>query len=201
MVVIAIAGASTSGKSILSKWISKHYPCNVIGLDSYFIHPSEMPRVCVAGRQVANWDLPQSLNWDLFIEDLSAAQKSPLTIVEGFILFADRRVAPLCDILIVLTYDESEFEIALSRRVRRATKKDVPLDYRKNPLNSQAHFLANQFEQVVWAEMLKHPAYSDPIQWNKPRLVLRATDDIESIHRQAKRFLDALLAKETCSIA
>jgi uridine kinase len=200
MVVIAISGASTSGKSILAQWISECYSCKIIELDAYFFHPSEMPTVSVADREVANWEVPKSLDWDPFIERLSAARQSPLTIVEGFILFADPRVASLCDIAIVLTYDESEFEIALSRRLLRDSGNTVPADYRENPLESKAHFNANYFEQVIWAEMLKHPEYIDPPRWNKPRLVHRATDDIEAIRQRTKAFLDPLLEKKRCRV-
>jgi hypothetical protein len=98
----------------------------------------------------------------------------------------------------VLHYDESEFEIAMSRRLLRGLRAEVPADYRENPLASRAHFIANYFEQVIWAEMLKHPEYIDPPEWNKPRLVLRATDDIEAIRRQAKEFLDQLLPQKGC---
>jgi hypothetical protein len=193
MVVIAISGASTSGKSTLTQWLSKQYPCVVVQLDRFFLFPSQMPRVRVKDRFFPNWEVFESLDWEPFLAQLRAAQSAPIVIVEGFILFAHPQVAQLCDALITLQFDESECEIARSRRVRREQRAEVPLNYREQPFASNAHFLANYFDNIVWAEMLKHPEYIDPVGWNKPRLALRATDKIERIRSKAKEFVDSIL--------
>jgi adenylate kinase family enzyme len=193
MVVIAISGASTSGKSTLTEWLWRKYSCVVVQLDRFFRKPMEMPRIHIKDREFSNWETFESLNWEPFLEQLTEAQSNPIVIVEGFILFAHPQVAQLCDVLITLKFDESEMEIARSRRIQRDHHERVPVDYREKPFASRTHFLANYFDQVIWAEMLKHPEYIDPVGWNKPRLVLKATDEKTLIQEQTKAFLDRIL--------
>jgi uridine kinase len=159
-----------------------------------------MPLVTVSTLEVPNWEVFESLDWDLFLTDLSSARASPLTIVEGFILFAHPRVQKLCDILITLKFDDSEFSIAMERRLRRDQGENVPPNYREEPLASKSHFLANYFEQIIWPEMIKHPEYIDPIGWKKPKLVLKATDEITAIQVQAEEFLHEALKKPRCEV-
>jgi adenylate kinase family enzyme len=198
MVVIAISGPSATGKSTLATWLAAQYSCKVVELDRYFTLPSGMPTITVADREVANWEVPESIEWEYFIPDLLKARKAPVTIVEGFILFGSPEVAALCDILVVLTFDESEYEIALKRRLTRCSDEPLPANYREDPLASELHFQANYFEQVVWAETLKHPEYRDPVGWKKPRLVLKATDEIETIQKQTLEFVQRSMAKKDC---
>jgi hypothetical protein len=157
-----------------------------------------MPTITISGEATANWEVPESIAWDYFLADLAAARKAPVTIVEGFILFGDPKVCSLCDILVVFTFDESEFQIALKRRFSRDTEKSVPENYREEPFASDLHFHANYCEQTVWAEMLKHLEYRDPVRWNKPRLVLSATGDIEAIQTQTLEFVQQSIPKSSC---
>jgi hypothetical protein len=152
-----------------------------------------MPRVRIAGRAIANWGDPQSLAWGPFVADLAAARGNGLVIVEGFILFAHPAVAPLCDALIALEFDDGEMEVAMDRRVRRAVGRAAPANYREAPFQSRAHSAAAYFHEVVWPEMLRHPEYMDPRGWGKPRLALRATDSLEQNMAAALVFLKSLL--------
>jgi hypothetical protein len=198
MVVIAIAGASTSGKTTLTEWISSQHKCSVVELDRYFLHPAEMPHVLIAGQEYGNWETPESVAWDLFFQDFDAVRRQPLVIVEGFILFGHPGTAPLCDALITLKYEPSEMEIALGRRLRRGFGEAPPANYRDAPTESRAHFAAHYFERVAWPAMVGHPEYTDPPGWRKPRLALRATDDIAANRAAAGAFVSAVLDKGAC---
>jgi hypothetical protein len=46
--------------------------------------------------------------------------------------------------------------------------------------------------------MLKHPEYREAVQWNKPRLVLSATDDSTAIETQTLEFVQQSIAKSSC---
>jgi adenylate kinase family enzyme len=193
MVVIAIAGPSTSGKTTLTDWLCTEYSCTLVELDAYFLRPFQMPRVLLGDRNIPNWDVPQSLAWAPFLEALTKARNDPIVIVEGFILFADPAVAPLCDALITLKFDPAEKEVAMERRVRRETGRAPPSNYRETPFASRAHLQASYFESVVWPEMMNHPEYTDPPDWCKPRLVLSATADIEGNMAAVADFLKGIL--------
>jgi hypothetical protein len=148
-----------------------------------------MPRVVVGTEEEANWELLESLHWDHFLTSLSSAKSSPLVIVEGFILFAHEDVAPQCDALITIKYDEFELPVALDRRVMRAFGVHPPPDYREKLYESGAHFLSMFFETVIWPAAWAHPEYIDPPGWDRPRLVLRATGSLKQNKDEALRFV------------
>lgn len=70
--LIGIAGPSCAGKSYLSRHISQQLDAAMVHLDSYY---SELSHLSVVQRAHTNFDAPDSLDADLFIEHVRALSK------------------------------------------------------------------------------------------------------------------------------
>jgi hypothetical protein len=114
-------------------------------------------------------------------------------LVDGFILFAHSEVAELCDALITLKFEPSDYAIALDRRLRRPPHSFPPR--KRSPEVMTAYF-----ETVVWVEAMQHPEHYDLPGWTKPRLLMRATNDLETIKAEAVRFIEEVLASQNVYI-
>jgi uridine kinase len=195
MVVLAVAGISTCGKSTISRAIASELNYPMICLDRFFKTEFQMPRVNLLGEEVANWELPESLRWDEFVHAIQVKlEESPrVLVIEGFILFADPRVIDLAEALIAITFKPSEKAVATQRRVSRALSGYPPGLIPEEAIREMAEFLQKYFEDVVWTEALDHPEYVVPIGWQKPTLVLSATDPIESNIQKSLAFMSKLL--------
>jgi uridine kinase len=140
-IIIGIAGASGSGKSLLSNTIVNELGSNrvaVISEDSYYKELTHLP---LEERAKVNFDHPDSLDHALLIEHLAKIQagetiKVPLydfnnharkkefyevgqhtiIVLEGILLFVDPKLRELMDIKIFMG---TELDICLIRRLTR----------------------------------------------------------------------------------
>ena len=55
----------------------------------------------------------------------------------------------------------------------------------KNIVNTKCAY----FHEIAWPEMVNHPEYRKPHNWNKPTLTLSATDDLEKNIKNAIEFV------------
>jgi len=150
VVVVAIAGASGSGKSSLASAIMKNIPeAATISEDSYYkdlshINPYEK-------RLEENFDHPRSLEHDLLIQHIKAlnngegvdvpiydyttcTRKKEATrvenclvlIIEGILVLSDKKLRNLCDIRI---YIDAPMDLCLTRRLQRdVVERNLPID-------------------------------------------------------------------------
>ena len=127
MLIIGIAGGTGSGKTTVVKKIMKRLPVGevaIISQDSYYKDSSHVP---VEDRQKINFDEPAAFDWDLLIRHLKAGraiemptysyltctrqeetvhvESSDVVLVEGILVFSDRRVRDMFDIKVFVDAD------------------------------------------------------------------------------------------------
>ncbi|MDA1081578.1 MAG: uridine kinase [Gemmatimonadetes bacterium] len=149
--IIGIAGGSGSGKTTIAGRIATELApvlTSCIDMDAYYRH---RPDLSFEERQRLNWDHPDSLDFDLFIEQLDQLGRgetvakpvydyathlrsvdaetvggADVVIVDGILLFADERVRERCDVKIFVDADADE---RLIRRLNRdVAERGRPLD-------------------------------------------------------------------------
>lgn len=148
--VIGIAGGSGSGKTTVARRIAEALrPASVafIDMDAYYRHYGHLT---LDERRKINWDHPEALDLDLFVDDLTRLRQgtpirkpvydfathlrsdttvdvppSDVIVVDGIMLLADERTRALCDIKVFV---DADADIRLVRRIRRdTTKRGRPL--------------------------------------------------------------------------
>ena len=130
MLIIGIAGGTGSGKTTVVKKIMKRLPVGevaIISQDSYYKDSSHVP---VEDRQKINFDEPAAFDWDLLIRHLKElkagraiemptysyltctrqeetvhVEPSDVVLVEGILVFSDRRVRDMFDIKVFVDAD------------------------------------------------------------------------------------------------
>ena len=130
MLIIGIAGGTGSGKTTVVKKIMKRLPVGevaIISQDSYYKDSSHVP---VEDRQKINFDEPAAFDWDLLIRHLKElkagraiemptysyltctrqeetvhVESSDVVLVEGIVVFSDRRVRDMFDIKVFVDAD------------------------------------------------------------------------------------------------
>ena len=140
--MIGITGGSGSGKTTVVKKVLKHFTQNVgiIHMDSYYRDSSHLP---AEDRQKINFDHPDAFEYDLLYKHLKDLKNgkaieeptydfitssrleptvhiepSQVIIVEGILLFTDKRIRDLCDIKIFVDAEPDD-------RVIRIIERDV----------------------------------------------------------------------------
>lgn len=140
--MIGITGGSGSGKTTVVKKVLKHFTQNVgiIHMDSYYRDSSHLP---AEDRQKINFDHPDAFEYDLLYKHLKELKNgnaveeptydfitssrleptvhiepSQVIIVEGILLFTDKRIRDLCDIKIFVDAEPDD-------RVIRIIERDV----------------------------------------------------------------------------
>lgn len=144
-IIIGIAGASASGKSLLANTIVNELGSDqvvVISEDSYYKDHSHMP---FDERAKINYDHPDSIDHELLLEHLSLLQKGEsvdvpiynhamhlrdsktreigqhaIIVLEGILLFVEKELRELMDIRIFM---ETALDICLIRRLKRDIKE------------------------------------------------------------------------------
>ncbi len=149
MFVIGIAGGSGSGKSTL---VERLLACGgAVGHlphDAYYLNRAEMPE---DHRDSPNWDHPETLDSDLFIQHIDAlkhgraierptydfanhcrcaetvcVQPTPVLLVEGILLF---HVKPIRKRIDLKVYIDTPADLRILRRVQRdMTERDRTLE-------------------------------------------------------------------------
>ncbi|MBN1167188.1 MAG: (d)CMP kinase [Methanospirillaceae archaeon] len=182
--LIGIAGPSCCGKSSVCRLLADRHDVLCISLDLFF-----RPYPVAFYKGYANWEIPESLMMDEFVSvltDLSAGHISymphagwtgicdtlvrpaPFMIAEGFLLFTDSRVLPLCDLTIYL--DVSEDEICRRRQIRNHTDDPAYCTEVVIP-----HFRRFRDEQVAAADLV--------IDGNRPvEVVVREFEEVFTSH-------------------
>lgn len=196
--IIGISGPSTSGKSTIADFLKQNLDAEVFYLDEYFAMLS-LPRSEMYGQEIGDWDKPESIDWELFMNDLNACNSS-LVIIEGFILFGNQSMHSRIDALINIEFEESDFPIALQRRIQRGFHEEVPEDWEQNPTGNKVNFSCAYFKNIAWKRAFEHPEYRKPVDWNRPTLTLSATADINDNCKRALEFARDLIRPQKCSV-
>lgn len=139
--LIGISGPSASGKSLLANTITNEVGSKqvaVISEDSYYKNHNHLD---FSVREKINYDHPDAFDHALFVEHLKCLQAGQsvqipiynhtlhireektkkvgphlLIVLEGILLFSERRLRQLMDILI---YVDTPLDICLARRIKR----------------------------------------------------------------------------------
>lgn len=145
IIIIGIAGASASGKSLLANTIVNELGSDqvvVISEDSYYKDHSDIP---FEERTKINYDHPNSMDHELLYEHLLQLQDGKtvnipiynhslhtrdentrkigqhiIIVLEGILLFDDRKLRELMDIRIFM---ETALDVCLIRRLKRDIKE------------------------------------------------------------------------------
>ena len=149
--VIGVAGGSGSGKSTVSRNVAQALPNHsvaFIDMDAYYLNYAHLP---FEERRKINWDHPDAFDWDLLFGQLSqlasgrsiekpvydfvAHSRSEKTVVvppaevvvvDGILLFVDRRIRELCDVKVFV---DADADTRLIRRLKRdMVKRGRPLE-------------------------------------------------------------------------
>jgi len=140
-IIIGIAGPTASGKTLLANTIFKELgskQVTMISEDSYY---KDLSHLSLEERAKANFDHPDSLEHDLLCKHLKSLQqgmpvdipiydftqhtrsekihhieKHRVTIVEGILLFSDKKLREMMNIRIFM---DTPFDICLLRRTKR----------------------------------------------------------------------------------
>ena len=140
-VVIGIAGGSGSGKTTVIRNIIQHLPqehVSVIPHDAYY---KELGHLSFEERKAINYDHPESLDTDLLLEHLKVLlqggeiykplydynehrrkeeveliRSTPIIIVDGILVLAEKALAEMMDIKIFVDADS---DVRLLRRIQR----------------------------------------------------------------------------------
>ena len=199
--VLGICGGSCSGKTTLTRRLLERLgerEASVLAFDAYYRDLSHLP---FAERRRGNFDHPDSLDSDLFLQHLDALEQgigvdvpvydfsthtltgrfervkaAPLLLVEGILLLAFEEVAEQLDYSIFLDVPE---EVRLRRRIHRdMTERGRPEDH-----------VRRQFAATV-APM--HDAYVQPSRHRADRIV--TTDDACSLADELMTMLAPTMA-------
>lgn len=198
--VIAVCGPSTSGKSTTAKQILEKYEkhkdqIEIMTMDHFFDFDNA-GKINIYGKDFTDLDSPKSYKWNDFFKSISE-NNSPILLIDGFILFADKRSKDLFDACIVIEYNiDTDYEIALDRRIHRRPsdkEKIIEKDYLQNPHKKSINQDCTYFHEVVWPEMINHPEYRKPQNWGKPILTLSATNDLQENVTLAYNFIKPLI--------
>jgi len=158
--VVGLGGATSAGKSTLARLLVEHlrkcsslvsraednYSAELISLDDFFKPVDEITIICgeTTGRIYKNFDSPQAIDWDIFINKIAEAKtnsnkRKGIVVVEGFLMYEKPEVVALLDVCLFLSVQR---ETCLRRRLIRKwdTPDEHPLDY---------------FNEVVWPHYLE----------------------------------------------
>ncbi len=138
-IVIGVAGGSGSGKSTIAAKAAASDPAiTVIKQDAYYRH---LPSLTYEERSSVNYDHPDSIEFDLFVEHIDAlkahraidmpvydftthlrsvettrVEPTPVLIVEGILVLAEESVRERLDLRIFI---DTDADLRLARRLQR----------------------------------------------------------------------------------
>lgn len=144
MLIIGITGGSGSGKTTVVNKIKRSFSSEqvtIVSQDSYYKDNTNVP---LEDRQNINFDHPDSIEFDLLVEHMKLLRKglpidepvydyitstrmpetirvvpNPVVIVEGILLFTDKRVRELCDIKVFVDAEPDDRLIRIIERDMR----------------------------------------------------------------------------------
>lgn len=140
-VVIGIAGGSGSGKTTVIRNITQLLPAKHISVIPHDAYYKDLGRLSFDDRKAINYDHPESLDTDLLLEhlkillsggeiykpiydynehrrkeDVELVKATPIIIVDGILVLAEKALADMMDIKIFVDADS---DIRLLRRIQR----------------------------------------------------------------------------------
>lgn len=131
--IIGIGGVSRSGKTFLAKILKDFYQeseVNILNQDDYIFHENLIPRI----RGEIDWECPESIDFDWFLKDIVRASTiSDIVIVEGFLIYYDKRIKDILDRKIYLSISK---ELYLRRKIHDKRWGDFPDWYMDHIWNS-----------------------------------------------------------------
>lgn len=168
LIIIGVAGASGSGKSLLSNTIVSELGSDQVTVISEDCYYKNLSHLTIEERAKVNFDHPNSLDHDLFVKhltrlkqgeaidvptyDFSAHSRTDVTryinadhsiiVIEGILLFTDPHLRDLMDIRIFVDTDS---DICFIRRLQRDTAE------RGRSMES----VVDQYQQTVRPMFLK----------------------------------------------
>ncbi|CCD25607.1 ribosylnicotinamide kinase NDAI_0F02890 [Naumovozyma dairenensis CBS 421] len=75
IILVAISGCSSSGKTTIAKLTSQIFPeATLIHQDDFYKHDSEIPIDPI--RKIQNWDCPEALDFSLFAKELDSIKRT-----------------------------------------------------------------------------------------------------------------------------
>lgn len=178
VMIIGVAGGSGSGKTTLTNKICEQFKGNVsvVYHDSYY---KAHPELSYEERTLLNYDHPESFETDLMIKHLKQLKQgssvncpvydytihnrsdqtvviepAPVIVVEGIVVFAERKLRDLMDIKIFVDTDADE---RILRRILRDTRErgrsveSVVNQYRKTvkPMHEQYVEPSKKFADII----------------------------------------------------
>ena len=139
--IIGIAGGSGSGKSTVARRVAdalEHASVAFIDMDAYY---RNLTSLSAEERKHVNWDHPDAFDLDLFASQMAAlaagrtiekpvydfiaharrdvterVEPADVIVIDGILLFVDRRLRELCDVKV---YVDADPDIRLIRRIER----------------------------------------------------------------------------------
>ena len=139
--LVGIAGGTGSGKTTVAKTIASALPADRVVMIEYDAYYRDQPELTPEGRGQLNYDHPDALETELFVEHLSAlrhnrgvnvpiydfkthrrkvesrrVEPAPVVIVEGILVFVDPKVREKLDMKIFV---DTDADIRVFRRIRR----------------------------------------------------------------------------------
>ena len=139
--VIGIAGGSGSGKSTVARGVAgalENASVAFIDMDAYY---RNFTNLSAEERKHVNWDHPDAFDLDLFVSQMTALstgrtiekpiydfetharsgetvriEPADVVVLDGILLFVDRRLRDLCDVKV---YVDADADIRLIRRIER----------------------------------------------------------------------------------
>ena len=191
--IIGVCGPTTSGKStIISEILQRFGEFPVIGIEKFF-NMKNPPLINLFGREIPNYDNSASVEWDLFYKEIEKQCDSPVLIIDSFVLFADHRAYELVDVCILIKYNvDTDFDVALQRRISRypwRNEFEYDENYLQDPFKNKLNRQCAYFHEVAWPQMVNHPEFNQPKNWEKPILSLSATNDLQKNTKLALDFL------------
>ena len=141
MLIIGITGGSGSGKTTLVNEVLKHFPADKIAALHADYYYKDNSHIDIQNRTSINFDHPDSIEFDLFYKDLfnlslgqqvsaptydfitSTRKKeticinaAPIVIVEGILIFHDKRIRDLCHVKAFVDTEPDERLIRIIQR-------------------------------------------------------------------------------------
>ena len=144
IIVIGIAGGTGSGKTTITQTLREHFgnDVSVIYHDNYYKAHHDLS---YEERTRLNYDHPNAFDTDLLVSDLTklkngepiecpvydytihdrsnttmTIQPAKVIIVEGILIFYDKRIRDLCDIKL---YVDADADVRILRRIKRDVKE------------------------------------------------------------------------------
>ena len=140
VITIGIAGGTGSGKTTITRRLLQRFPdsVSVVYHDNYYKAHNDMS---YEERSKLNYDCPDALDTELLLRDLAALRRgeeircpvydytvhnrsdktvlekpAPVVIVEGILIFEDKRI---CDLLDIKIFVDTDADVRILRRIVR----------------------------------------------------------------------------------